>query len=174
MTINDRIEFIIKDKKLTANDFASKLGVRASNISHIVTGRNKPSFAFIEKLAIEFPEINPLWLLKGEGDLYLSNNTETKTENPLPEKDNKEKYLPSVIINTNSKEQNVPLQKNLFGDEEPIESSLLKIKKSPIQQKSLPNNVTKECPISNEKTRKIKNIIIYYSNDSFEEFIPKH
>ncbi|MEG2758401.1 MAG: helix-turn-helix transcriptional regulator, partial [Rikenellaceae bacterium] len=74
MTINERIGLILKEKKLTANEFAASLEVRSSNISHIITGRNKPSFDFLEKLSSVFPDISTLWLIKGDGDMYLSDN----------------------------------------------------------------------------------------------------
>ena len=57
---------------LNALRFAEKLEVQPSSISHILSGRNKPSFDFIEKLLSKYPKLNPDWLLLGNGDMYRS------------------------------------------------------------------------------------------------------
>ena len=49
-------------------DFSKKINIPKGNISHILTGRNKPSLDFISKVLNAFPEIDLLWLLSGTGD----------------------------------------------------------------------------------------------------------
>lgn len=72
--MKSRIEQLIKSEGYTASKFADILGVQASNISHILSGRNKPSLDFVEKVLIKFPTVNPDWLITGNGSIYRSNN----------------------------------------------------------------------------------------------------
>ncbi len=41
-------------------------------MSHILSGRNKPSLDFVMKVLKRYPEINPSWFLFGEGEMYVS------------------------------------------------------------------------------------------------------
>lgn len=79
--MNDRILEILKIKELTALKFAEIMNVQASSISHITSGRNKPSFDFIAKLLEKFPDINPDWLILGEGEMIRDEYTESQTSN---------------------------------------------------------------------------------------------
>ena len=52
--------------KLNAASFAEKIGVQRSGISHILSGRNKPSLEFLSKIQTAFDEIEYDWLLLGK------------------------------------------------------------------------------------------------------------
>jgi len=79
--IDDRIKQILKHYGFTAAEFAERLKIQKSSISHILSGRNKPSFQFISKLANNFPEINLHWFITGEGDIFNHPVQNTKYEN---------------------------------------------------------------------------------------------
>jgi transcriptional regulator with XRE-family HTH domain len=66
MDINERVRMIINSQNLTASAFADKIGVQRSNVSHVLSGRNKPSFEFIEKLLNAFPNVSSDWLILGK------------------------------------------------------------------------------------------------------------
>lgn len=66
MEVRDRIKMIIESQRLTAGAFADKIGVQRSNVSHVLGGRNKPSFEFLEKLLQAFPRVSAQWLLTGK------------------------------------------------------------------------------------------------------------
>ncbi len=68
--MKDRLLKIIKHYSLTSSRFADELGVQRSGISHIISGRNQPSYDFIVKLMKLYPEINPDWLLMGSGSMF--------------------------------------------------------------------------------------------------------
>ena len=56
---------IMDSHKLNAGSFADKIGVQRSNVSHVLSGRNKPSFDFMEKLLLAFPRVSAEWLFTG-------------------------------------------------------------------------------------------------------------
>lgn len=65
MEIKDRLRLIMDSHKLNAGSFADKIGVQRSNVSHVLSGRNKPGFDFIEKLLLAFPRVSAEWLFTG-------------------------------------------------------------------------------------------------------------
>ncbi len=62
-----RLERILSYYSLSAAAFADKIQVQRSSISHLLTGRNKPSLEFVLKVVKTFPEVNLYWLLNGKG-----------------------------------------------------------------------------------------------------------
>jgi len=62
---------ILNHYGITATRFADAIGVQRSSISHILSGRNKPSYDFILGIIEKYPSINPSWLLTGKGDMLL-------------------------------------------------------------------------------------------------------
>lgn len=62
-----RLQKVIDYYGETASSFAEKIGVQRSSISHILSGRNKPSLEFVLKIFAAFPEVELYWLLNGKG-----------------------------------------------------------------------------------------------------------
>ena len=65
----DRIQLILKSKNLSPSQFADEIQVQRSSISHILSGRNKPSLDFIMKILTTYPEVNADWLIFGKGQM---------------------------------------------------------------------------------------------------------
>jgi hypothetical protein len=65
-----KLRQLMKHEGINSTRLAEILGIQASGISHIMSGRNKPSFDFIHKLLQRFPQINPDWLLLDKGPMY--------------------------------------------------------------------------------------------------------
>lgn len=65
----ERIRKLINSKNLNAAQFADQIGVQRSSISHVLSGRNKPSLEFIQKILNTFPDVNSDWLLSGQGEI---------------------------------------------------------------------------------------------------------
>ena len=66
MLIQDRIRTIMKSGNYSASEFADKIGVKRSNLSHVLSGRNKPSLDFLVKVITAYPKVNASWLITGE------------------------------------------------------------------------------------------------------------
>jgi transcriptional regulator with XRE-family HTH domain len=65
MELIDRFKYIMKLNNLTASAFADEIGVQRSSISHILSGRNKPSLEFIQKVLSRYPKVSADWLIAG-------------------------------------------------------------------------------------------------------------
>lgn len=115
--MKDRLLKIIKHYNLTSTRFADELGVERSGISHILSGRNQPSYDFIVKLMKHYPEISPDWLIMGNGpmtragikekvisppDLFSSNQAVKSRHPPSePSHPKEESQSPDVTYVTN-------------------------------------------------------------------------
>ena len=64
--MNNRLQLILKLENLSPARLADMIGIQRSGLSHILSGRNKPSFEFINKLLLKFPDINAEWLITGK------------------------------------------------------------------------------------------------------------
>ncbi len=67
LDFTNRLKKILNYHQLTASLFADKIGVQRSSISHILSGRNKPSLDFILKVTNTFTDVDIYWLLNGKG-----------------------------------------------------------------------------------------------------------
>lgn len=68
--MENRIQKIIDKQGISLNAFAQEIGVNRSTVSHILTGRNKPSVEVLQKILKRFPELSTDWLLLGNGGMY--------------------------------------------------------------------------------------------------------
>ncbi|MDG1039984.1 MAG: helix-turn-helix transcriptional regulator [Polaribacter sp.] len=94
-----RLKKVMEHHHLTASLFADKIDVQRSSISHIISGRNKPSLDFILKVTNTFTDVDIYWLLNGKGSFpkqiekkqtsntsTLSLNNEEKNSHSLEKK----------------------------------------------------------------------------------------
>jgi len=71
----ERLTVIMKSYQLSASAFADKIQVPRSSISHLLSGRNKPSLDFVLKVVKEFDEVELYWLLNGKGTFPKSSTS---------------------------------------------------------------------------------------------------
>ena len=83
----DRLLELIKSKNISASELSKKINVQRSNISHILSGRNKPSLDFVLKLCDYYNDIDLDWLLKGIDAptpiIHKKNRNKTSTINKI-------------------------------------------------------------------------------------------
>lgn len=77
--MKDRIECLLEKQNLTPTRFADMIGLNRSALSHIISGRNKPSLDVITKILQSFPNLNSDWLLFGKEPMYLSDDIVSDT-----------------------------------------------------------------------------------------------
>ena len=68
--MKEKLEFLLKNKGLTATSLARLLEIQPSGLSHILSGRNKPSFDLVVKILKAFPDVNPDWLLLDSTEIF--------------------------------------------------------------------------------------------------------
>lgn len=144
----DRINMLLKAKNITVSQFSQAIKIQRSGMSHILSGRNKPSLDFVLRVLKRYPEINPSWFLMGEGEMYISNKTDAQTTMfpSQPEIDDAEEII------------HVENQKQEITNNEPVDS-----KNSYLDNENI--------AIGTTKTKKIEKIIVLYSDNTFDEYL---
>ena len=79
--LTSRIVEIMKNKNISASDLSKKINVQKSSISHILSGRNKPSLDFVVKLTSAFDDLSIDWLIHGTPTNSQQKNTNNKFKN---------------------------------------------------------------------------------------------
>ncbi len=152
-----RIELVMKSQNLTSSQFADKLGVQRSGMSHILSGRNKPSLDFVLKVLAGFPDLNPQWLLQGKGKMY-ANMAEVvevrKEENP---------GAPLPLGGT-GQEPGTPA----YDKGESLTDALLNMAPAQMEQEER----EEERDFKSEPQKKISRIVLFYNDGTFSEFAP--
>lgn len=168
MNINERITKVIQYSKLSSSEFADEIDVQRSSVSHITSGRNKPSLEFIIKIKARFPEIEWDWLITGSGEMLQSETAKVAEEQKVEEENQKPVSLPDLFSIINDEiEQEIPeVKENLKVPENRTEE-----KKREILENTA---VSLEQPLEKIKEQKsdIKRIVIFYTNGKFESFEP--
>lgn len=119
-----RLEIILDYFGVNASSFADKIGVQRSSLSHLLSGRNKPSLDFVLKIMDVFPEVDLYWLLNGKGIFpksELENEAKITTPTPnlkLPIEETKivkqaDLFSENFSNQKNQMEENIP---NLFSN----------------------------------------------------------
>lgn len=149
--MRERIKEIMDKENLSAAKFADELDINRAVISHILNGRNNPSLDVVTKILSQKEYINAKWLLNGDGPMY-------KEGHDISNSLQKERDLFDVDeINRVDSEEQIK-----YGEEKELTLPIIER-----------NNIdTQQYKTTSAATRKIKQIIIYYSDNTFETFTP--
>lgn len=147
--MKDRIQKFINKEGISPAHFADEIGVQRSSVSHILSGRNNPSFDFIQKILQRYKTLNAEWLITGVGDIYKR----------------VEKNISFVAENKAKEAQAV--QKDLFSVPQPSQPAGV----SSVQSDDPPVYGAEKVP-ETVPVKSIEKIIIFYSDKTFTEFKP--
>ena len=85
--MKERIIQIMQEMGVSKSEFADKIGVAVPLLSHVVSGRNKPTLNVVMGIHNAYPQINIDWLLYGTGEMFStdlpSENREISTEQQM-------------------------------------------------------------------------------------------
>ena len=137
--IKDRIAHIIRAKNLTATQFAEMMQIQPSNVSHLLSGRNKPSLDFLIKLKDVFPEYSFDWIILGKKPITLS-------ERPQNVKEELHNNASSPMVETSSN----------FGD------------LFSVTEKSEQDAINTITETKIEQSKQVKQIVYIYDDNTFE------
>lgn len=144
--MKEKLEYLLREKQLTATQLARLLEIQPSGISHIMSGRNKPSFDFVVKILSVFPDINPDWLMLDSNEVYRRG--EAPRSNPLFDIDE---------FDSPSESSSDALENS------ELSASQNQVEKLPMQNFSSAKNSGKP----------VDRIVIFYADGTFESFSQK-
>ncbi len=153
--MNSRLEQFLNAENLTQADFADTLGVARASVSHIVSGRNKPGFDFLEKLARFYPSLNLEWFITGRGRMYKNATLQAESaeiqSNSVAE--------PSVFDTVE--------EVGLFDGDEELDSVP---SPAPLRRETKSNTLDRSNKaIDNKKS--ISKVLVFYNDGTFEELV---
>jgi DNA-binding XRE family transcriptional regulator len=96
--MENRIRNIIENYGLSSNTFAQEIDVNRSTISHILSGRNKPSIEVLQKILRRFPEVSVSWLLLGQGAMDDTNLAPSSSQAPKENTIEKIKSIDKIVV----------------------------------------------------------------------------
>jgi len=162
----NRLEFLLNNFDHTASSFADKIGVQRSSLSHLLSGRNKPSLDFILKINDAFPELSLEWLLKGTGNYLDKDNTTTITK---------------IIQTPASPPISSTYSNDLFSNDEVVEKPKITTKEIEHFEQEM-NTVIKEEKEQEDSFPNfafgsnkgdIEQVVIFYKDGTFSQFKPR-
>ena len=146
----ERILEVLKAKNFSPSQFADEIGVQRSNISHLVSGRNKPSLEFIQKIIKRFPDINPDYLLSGLGNML---------------RDGAQTELSFVAPLTVQLEEPKPEQR--------IDQEIVEPVKIPKKKETDVGDLSGEMVEMEKKDETVEKIVYFYRDKTFKEYLPE-
>jgi len=155
--MKERIRQIMEAESMTPARFADHLDIGRAVISHILNGRNNPSLDVIMRILAKMPKINSDWLLTGKGNMYKdsSGNIQTNSHQNKSILDLFSQNLnePSIIQSdrqdSNEYRKNEQVKQPVLDDQNTVNETI-------IYREAVP--------------KKIKQIILYYTDNTFETF----
>ena len=140
--MNSRLQQFLTVENISQSQLADTLGVARASISHILAGRNKPGFDFIESMARHYPTINLEWLITGKGKMYKDSLPISQNINDIPSSG------VGATINTEQPGESLfP-----YADNEEEQSNSL--------DKTIETTVNERC---------ISKILVFYNDGTFQE-----
>jgi transcriptional regulator with XRE-family HTH domain len=139
------LEFLKSENKSSAQ-LADEIGVQASGISHILSGRNNPSLDFVLKMLEKYEFLSTEWLLFGKGSMYKEGRVQNLFDYEIAD----------TIVNDRMPNKNMQTRNEIdFKDvinDKPVSGS---------------------AQTDNKAISGVVKIVWFYENNSFEEFFPK-
>ena len=151
--MNNRLKQFLAAENITQSQFADKIEVVRASVSHVLSGRNNPSYEFIKAIIANYPSLNIEWLMFGKGKMYKDSETSSHQ---------------MEYTATNRQDELFPVE---IADETFSES-----KNSEPQNEFLENSADSTCSTQSyetikivEKQRNVKKILILFDDGTFQE-----
>lgn len=159
--MKDRItEFLLKEN-ISPAEFADKIGVQRSSVSHVLNGRNYPGASFLQKMLSSYKNLNPRWLLLGEGLMIDSNNSGKKPSLfSFPFSDEVKKNTPLKVNEVKTIIDDSPSEVT----DEKIETKSSKITTEASELNQIIGNIT--------VNKEIERIVLFYRDKTFSVYSP--
>ena len=151
--MNFRLQQFLSAENISQAQFADEIGVARASVSHIIAGRNKPGFDFIQSMALHYPALNLDWLISGKGRMYRDG---------VPAPQTQTQFVEGQLFETSAEDDREP--------ESPVE-----VKSKPDDSKQGATNYlptdsdNRSLPKLQVAGRKITRIVVFYDDNTYQE-----
>ena len=151
--MEQRLQLFLQMEQLSQSQFADKMGIQRSGVTHLLSGRNKPSFEFITRMLQAFPSLNAEWLILGKGKPY-------KDASGAPETDSRTVSEPETPVS----------EADLFtAQEQPLPAPQTQIIDFGNVSQQTENETKDQIAVSSKHPKSIKSILILYEDGTYEK-----
>jgi transcriptional regulator with XRE-family HTH domain len=166
--MKERLLQLLDLEQLSPSKFADSIGVQRSSVSHVISGRNKPSYDFLQKTLKAFPGLNASWLMMGEGTMYeqMGRSMSGNLFDPAP--DTPEELSP----------ENIPVEEGEIHQSAPSEAPISEEAKAEIPEPASDTDLRAASEALGAASilgsKKIVQVMVIYADDTFRAFTPAH
>lgn len=159
--MNYRLQQFLAAENITQAQFADMIGVARASVSHIIAGRNKPGFDFIQNTSRHFPDLNLEWLINGKGRMYKEGRQ--KAEPDMQATEGQLFSVPEPPV-TDSPAPDMDTAATLPSSVPPVKET----KETPIYtEKAIEPSAPKVS--LQAKSRNIARIVVFYDDGTYQE-----
>lgn len=149
--MKERILQLIQEERLTNAEFAEKIGISTSALSHILTERNKPSLEVVMRIHKAYPNINLNWLLYGESEMEDTTNVSGEAVSSFSEGNENPKITDGAAVHFDFRKENA----------------------SSLSNRMSKDSVQEEVKYIEKPLPKIVEIRIFFDNGTYQVFRPE-
>lgn len=156
--MNSRLEQFLAAENISQSQFADTINVARASVSHILAGRNKPGWDFLNSMMEHYPNLNIEWLMNGKGKMYKTMMVEKPQAAPTPEANPAPDLFSQPVV------QEMPVQT-------PRESNIART--SAGRETNIEATKSQDSPAGPiqviDNQRKISKIVVFYDDNTFIE-----
>ena len=149
--MKDRIIEIMNYLQMKPSSFATATNIKLATLSQIINGRNNPSLEVVSKIRTTFPFLSYDWIISGEGNMC-------KEEPTLPFAENEHSKMDENPLFSSERTDDAEYRK-----ENGLNQAKNQCKYSDIE----------EIRYIERPAKKIKEIKIFFDDDTYETFVPQ-
>lgn len=158
--MQNRLQQFLQAENITPARFADQIGIQRSGVSHILSGRNKPGFDFIEKMLRCYPSLNAEWIITGKGKMYK----EIRTASLF---DEASATPPATTLVAPSAQTAAPI---VSADQDSEESATENL----TEKQDLNTIDINKYSAESKQSVKIAKVVLFYSDNTFIEYSPRN
>lgn len=157
--MNTRLQQFITAENISQSQLADNIGVARAAVSHVLAGRNKPSYDFIDGLIKHYPALNLDWLILGSGPMYKkgAEGSDSRMKQPAS----------GDIVEVDLFSS--PLPEPSY--ESPADSASSPVRESPADPVRPHYNQPQPQALQGSGQRRISKIQVFYSDGTFKEIL---
>ena len=156
MDIVSRIKTFLSINGIAYSIFADKCDIPRPTLSQLLNGRNKKiSNEVLDKIHVAYPELSMMWLMFGEGEM-MSEIGKNITNLQSSIFDENEEFNEDI--------ESDDIKQNHVQDANPVVEALQSLSMNMVK--------TQDKSGASENEKRIVNIMVFYSDNSFESFVP--
>lgn len=169
MSEKERIELLMRCYELTPSQFADRAGIQRASISHIISGRNKPSLEVMLKIYEAFPGLDMKWLMTGEGEMPSA-----APQHASVAESNLFSSISQPILHQVAANETIDAQGFSNRQELPV-PRVQQQQLKPVAERQQKRNASSSRSSIQQPAgvRKIKEVRIFYTDGTYETLVPE-